>query len=99
LGLLTMPSVHAHLGNPKQRVEHPFGTLIPRTDGPSPTTDQSGNPAPQLPQLPLTDEVNDYLNGKGVGPYPIPADPTLPPGTPGLINAIPPTSVFLPLFK
>ena len=73
--------------------------ILPKTDGPCPTTDQSGNPTPQLPQLPLTDEVNDYLNGKGVGPYPIPADPTLPPWTPGFGNFESPSTVISPLYK
>jgi len=43
--------------------------------------------------------VNDYLNGKGVGPYPIPADPTLPPWTPGFGKFESPTTVISPLYK
>jgi RHS repeat-associated protein len=62
-----------------------------------PDQNQIPNPTPQWPQpsqFPSGPEVEDYLNGKGVGPYPIAVDPNAPAWSPGVIPAIPPTAIL-----
>jgi RHS repeat-associated protein len=88
-------------GGPVTSTSGQGGTLDTHADIIPCQTDPSQNPnpnptpqQPEPPQFPSGPDVEDYLNGKGVGPYPLPIDPNSPPWTPGVINAIPPSSVM-----